>query len=46
MAGFGPEMLAIDNMPIVTFGEDEAGEAYLTDAFGQIFGLVEVRPPH
>lgn len=36
----------IDNMPIVTFGEDEAGEAYVTDAFGQIFGLVEVRPPH
>lgn len=33
----------IDNMPILCFGEDEQGEAYMTDAFGQIWGLEEER---
>lgn len=32
----------IENMPIVTFGEDEEGEVYLTDAFGRIFGFEEL----
>ena len=26
-----------DNLPIMTYGEDEAGEAYFTTPFGQIF---------
>ena len=31
----------VDNMPIVTFGEDEDGEVYFTIAFGRIYGLVQ-----
>ena len=26
-----------DNLPVMTYGEDEAGEVYLTTPFGQIF---------
>ena len=32
----------VNNMPIVTFGEDEAGEVYFTDGFGKLYGLAEV----
>ncbi|MFO0913453.1 MAG: PQQ-dependent sugar dehydrogenase [Pirellulales bacterium] len=31
----------VDNMPIMTFGQDEAGEIYLSDAFGRILRLAE-----
>ena len=30
-------LLQGDNLPIMTYGEDEAGEAYFTTPFGQIF---------
>jgi quinoprotein glucose dehydrogenase len=29
-----------DNMPVITFGEDEAGETYFSDSFGRIFHFV------
>ena len=29
------------SIPVITFGEDEQGEVYLTDAFGRIFGLAQ-----
>jgi quinoprotein glucose dehydrogenase len=32
----------IEDIPVITFGEDEEGEVYLADAFGRIFGLTEV----
>jgi quinoprotein glucose dehydrogenase len=30
-----------DNLPVVTFGEDEQGEVYLSDAFGRIFWITK-----
>lgn len=35
----------IENMPIMTFGEDEQGEVYCTDAFGRIFALAQAEVP-
>ncbi len=29
--------VSVKNMPVITFGEDEAGEVYFTDAFGMIY---------
>ncbi len=29
------------NAPVITFGEDEAGEVYFTDAFGMIYKFAE-----
>ncbi len=31
------EELPLKNMPVITFGEDEAGEVYFTDAFGFLY---------
>jgi glucose/arabinose dehydrogenase len=31
------ESLSLKNMPVITFGEDEQGETYFTDAFGIIY---------
>jgi glucose/arabinose dehydrogenase len=30
-----------ENIPVITFGEDEAGEVYFSDAFGRIFHFVK-----
>ncbi|MCA9170408.1 MAG: PQQ-dependent sugar dehydrogenase [Planctomycetales bacterium] len=30
-----------DTVPVITFGEDEAGEVYFSDAFGRLFHFVE-----
>jgi glucose/arabinose dehydrogenase len=30
-----------DALPVITFGEDEQGEVYLSDAFGRIFWIVK-----
>jgi len=36
--------LIVDNdRPIITFGEDEHGEAYYTDAFGMIYGFTAAK---
>jgi quinoprotein glucose dehydrogenase len=32
-----------ENIPVVTFGEDEAGELYFSDSFGRIFRFKAVR---
>jgi quinoprotein glucose dehydrogenase len=34
------ESLPLKNMPVITFGEDEEGEVYFTDAFGIIYRFV------
>ena len=33
--------MAGENVPMITFGEDEAGELYFSDSFGRIFHFVE-----
>lgn len=35
------ESVSLKNMPVITFGEDEEGETYFTDAFGFIYRFVE-----
>jgi quinoprotein glucose dehydrogenase len=33
--------IAGDNVPVITFGEDESGELYFSDSFGRIFHFVK-----
>jgi glucose/arabinose dehydrogenase len=35
--------LVDQKIPVITYGEDEQGEVYCTDAFGQIFRFAEVK---
>ena len=34
-------LIAGDNVPVITFGDDAAGEVYFSDAFGRIFRFVK-----
>ena len=36
-------LLQGDNLPVMTYGEDEAGEAYFTTPFGQIFTFAKAQ---
>lgn len=35
--------IAGDNIPVITFGEDEAGEIYFSDSFGRLFHFVDAK---